>query len=78
MGICSWCAGENCDQKEEGEDEDQLLLCDSCPRAFCVRCVCLAHGGGEQGHNIVKELMENTADKWLCPGCDQPPALKKM
>jgi hypothetical protein len=47
--ACSWCGLEDDELGEHDVRDDipcsDLLLCDSCPRAFCVRCVILSRGG---------------------------------
>ena len=63
------------------DDKDRLLLCDACPRSFCVRCVRLAHGGGRNGAKRVKEVEhseEGDGCRWDCPACDPTPCLRDM
>ncbi|KAL7826588.1 hypothetical protein AOLI_G00317970 [Acnodon oligacanthus] len=65
--VCSSCSGENqLDQKNddlcfncnsEGDDGDDLVCCDECPRAFHHRC-----------HN--PPLQDDTlGDQWICSCC---------
>lgn len=52
--FCRWCG-----QGEEGN----LLLCDTCPKSFCVRCVRTNFGVGEV------ERIRNLSDRWCCFIC---------
>ena len=68
--ICSWCA----DEYHQGDD---LLMCDTCPRGFCDKCVSLAHGSGAKGDSVVKELMA-VDSLWSCIHCKPTILLKAM
>jgi len=72
--YCSWCVGRSI---VERDDETDLLLCDTCPRAFCKRCTALAHGGGVDGGKIVEGLLSDDG-MWSCIFCEAPHALKCM
>jgi len=72
--FCSWCAG---DAEVENDRDSDLLLCDSCPRAFCKRCTALAHGGGDGGLKMVQKL-ESDSGPWSCLHCEPPYALRCM
>ena len=60
------------------EDGVELYLCDSCPRAFCQKCIKQAnddrHGNGENFASAMAELENETAD-WECIVCKPPSVL---
>ena len=67
MEYCSGCASIAQDKSEE---DYNLLLCDSCdPRAFCVRCVALAHGGTESAWSTAEAFCQNSSEPWYCICC---------
>jgi len=71
--ACSWCGrdeanDESDDQKSVCDGNFLLFLCDDCPRAFCFRCVRLAHGEG--GNEIVERLQFNASSHWRCLACE--------
>lgn len=47
---------------------NDLLLCDSCPRAFCQKCVCVALGGTCQDLTAVRKTAESDGE-WNCCLC---------
>ncbi len=67
MEVCSWC----------GYDRKNLFLCDDCPRAFCERCVAVAHGGCQQGADVVRKLLSDD-NHWSCITCKPPSTLEAM
>lgn len=57
-----------------GKETDAfLLLCDSCPRAFCSDCVDQAHGDHEMAH-----ALSNSNDEWDCLVCNAPLGLQNL
>ena len=69
MEICSWCA-------DEDQQDDQLFLCDDCPRVFCARCVKKAHGV-QSDTTMIQRLMEND-EYWRCPACSPTPLIQRL
>lgn len=58
--ACLWCGGaRGC---------ETVVLCDTCPRAWCVRCVQLASGAPEVDAASLPE-------PWSCCGCGPSPGL---
>ena len=47
---------------------NDLLLCDSCPRAFCQKCVCVTLGGTCRDLTAVRKTAESD-DVWNCCLC---------
>lgn len=52
-----------------GEGEGQLLLCDSCPKSFCARCVENVCGKAEL------RRIQQLSDRWHCFICSPQPLL---
>jgi hypothetical protein len=50
-----------------GEGEDSLLLCDSCPKSFCCRCI-----GNALGMNELRRI-QSLSDRWHCLVCSPQP-----
>lgn len=69
MEICSWCA-------DEDHQDDQLFLCDDCPRVFCAGCVKKSHGE-QNGEEMIQTLMEHD-DRWTCPACSPTPLIEQL
>jgi hypothetical protein len=51
--FCRWC----------GEGEGEIMLCDSCPKSFCSRCIRLNFGEAEV------QRITNLPDRWSCFVC---------
>lgn len=51
--FCRWC----------GQGEGELLLCDTCPKGFCSRCIGNNFGVGEV------QRIKNLSDRWCCFVC---------
>jgi len=73
MNACSWCGLQD-DELAENDVHDaipasDLLLCDKCPRAFCVRCVMLSLGGDQCAWEKVREVMRSE-EEWVCCRCE--------
>ena len=67
--------GEN-DIRDDIPGSD-LLLCDKCPRAFCVRCVMLSLGGDRSAWEEVKKVVQSD-DEWVCCKCQPTSYLEKL
>jgi len=67
--VCSGCAGMIQDQNQETDYD--LLLCDSCPRAFCLRCIALAHYDGDikTAWSIAEDYCQSHCKVWRCIYC---------
>ncbi|KAL3784945.1 hypothetical protein ACHAW5_003625 [Stephanodiscus triporus] len=85
---CSWC-GLVDDELGEHDVSDNipcsdLLLCDVCPRAFCVRCVILSHGGDVAAWEEVRRHTKSGSgsgsgdEEWSCPHCCPTSFLEKL
>jgi hypothetical protein len=74
MEMCSGCAGFAQDDNDEDYD---LLLCDSCPRAFCLRCVALAHGGTPSAWSTADQLAQSKKT-WKCIYCKPTTELERL
>jgi hypothetical protein len=57
----------------DGRPND-LLLCDSCPRAFCQKCTCVLRGGDLE---YVRNCAEEEAE-WKCGVCEPTDFLIKL
>lgn len=81
--ACSWCGREGDELAEEysrmveGSPYNDLLLCDNCPRAFCVRCVVLSLGGNESAVQQARETIASEG-RWECCHCKSTPFLEKV
>ena len=81
--ACSWCGREGDELAEEssrmveGSPHNDLLLCDNCPRAFCVRCVVLSLGGNESAVQRARETIASEGG-WECCHCKSTPFLEKV
>ena len=73
MDICSGCASLSSD----GND-GLLLLCDSCPRAFCKRCVASVHSGDRASAWSAVEALAQSDDTWKCIYCKPTKELVRM
>jgi hypothetical protein len=69
MDTCSGCAGRALDENDEDYD---LLLCDSCPRVFCKRCVAIA-----STWSTAEDLVQSD-DPWKCIYCEPTTELVRM
>jgi len=72
--ACSWCGLDDLELGEHDTTDSipcsDLLLCDACPRAFCVRCVILSRGGDAVAWNAVRRIInEDDEYGWKCPRC---------
>ena len=81
MNACSWCGLED-DELGENDDIDEipksdLLLCDQCPRAFCVRCAILSLGGDQSAWETVRHEKESDKD-WTCCHCQPTDFLEQL
>lgn len=73
VDICCFCSDrsnantESGDgiEEEEIESDPELLCCDSCPRAFCTRCIKRCLGGDAKS---LKKIIESD-DDWHCLVC---------
>ncbi|KAL3786252.1 hypothetical protein ACHAW5_001033 [Stephanodiscus triporus] len=85
---CSWCGLVN-DELGRHDASDSipssdLLLCDACPRAFCVRCVILSHGGDVAAweevcrHTTSGSASGSDDEEWRCPHCCPTSFLEKL
>lgn len=72
--VEGWCHG--CAEMDPGT----LLLCDTCPRSFCLQCVAQAHGGGVAGMKRAQEAATEDDDTalWQCPFCQPPAPLQQL
>lgn len=59
--YCRWC----------GQGEGYLIMCDTCPKSFCVRCISNNFGTAEL------ERIKNLSDRWCCFIC-YPPAIRDL
>ena len=84
INACSWCGLADDDLAENDTTDSipcsDLLLCDNCPRSFCVRCVLLSLGGDVAAWETVKEIIqgEKENDKWLCCKCSPTDYLRQL
>ena len=69
MDTCSGCAGRALDENDEDYD---LLLCDSCPRTFCKRCIAIS-----STWSIAEDLVQSD-DPWKCIYCEPTTELVRM
>ncbi len=81
MNACSWCGLED-DELGENDDIDEipksdLLLCDQCPRAFCVRCAILSLGGDQSAWETVRREKESDKE-WTCCHCQPTVFLEQL
>lgn len=67
MEICSWCADEDL-------QDEQLLMCDNCPRVFCIICVKKAYGT-DGTDDFINHLISEENEPWYCPFCAPTPFL---
>lgn len=75
VDICCFCSdrsnantesGDGIEEEEEEiESDPELLCCDSCPRAFCTRCIKRCLGGDAKS---LKKMIESD-DDWNCLVC---------
>lgn len=82
MNACSWCGLED---GELGDNDDcdeipksDLLMCDKCPRAFCVRCVILSLGGDRSAWETVRSGALESDKEWVCCACHPTPFLERL
>ena len=77
--LNDYCSGCGLHQDSIDDDMQLLLLCDTCPRAFCETCVAQSLGGGRMGMLAVQQLIRNdTTDDWQCPCCKTPVSLQTL
>jgi len=74
MDMCSGCASIAQDENEEDYD---LLLCDSCPRAFCLRCVAFALGDTTSAWSTADHLAQSNK-VWKCIYCNPTTELVRL
>jgi len=83
MNACSWCGlddqelGDNENYVKDGVPGSDLLLCDKCPRAFCVRCVMLSLGGDKSSWELVRDVLKSD-EEWVCCKCKPTDYLQRL
>ena len=82
--TCSMCTGESTFNSKYDENEGEInkylgqeLMCDFCPRTFCVLCLSRIYGGGTGGWNTVLKIL-NEDKPWKCIHCEDTPLLQVM
>ena len=67
VDSCCFCSGESFLDSAENEFESlsKLFLCDSCPRAFCGRCIRI----GTDGKIDTLQKLDLSEKKWECLVC---------
>lgn len=59
------------------ERPNYLFLCDSCPRAFCQKCICVGLGGSKSDLDTVRKAASEDGE-WKCCLCHPTDFLNKM
>lgn len=82
MNACSWCGLED-DELGENDDMDEipksdLILCEKCPRAFCVRCAILSFGGDQTAWETVRHEILESDKEWVCCHCHPTHFLEQL
>lgn len=82
MNACSWCGLED-DELGENDDMDEipksdLILCEKCPRAFCVRCAILSLGGDQTAWQTVRHEILESDKEWVCCHCHPTHFLEQL
>lgn len=82
--TCSMCTGESTFNSNYDENEGEInkylgqdLICDFCPRTFCILCLSRIYGGGKGGWNTLMKIL-NDDKPWKCIHCEDPPLLQVM